>query len=254
MTAYIDNNVLISIENGDYSIDKIKSLFSDPKTRFFYSSAHVFEAEAFPGTSIQTKSAFLNNRFQTIREIFKKNYLFVDPKGNKITHIIEDPKEVYDTITLVPTGIDAMKNFMNLFSKEQKEEVRKSLGIETHRLNNYSPSEAIEHLNSKLTIWQTNLSFLEMIEQGVKNHPDGKTFGLHNRIAGVFELLDMLGYWKDKETGTSNYARLWDSSHTHFASYCDYFVSDDKRTRYKASVAYGIYNKSTKIISAEGEK
>ncbi|MBK7788559.1 MAG: hypothetical protein IPJ54_08290 [Saprospiraceae bacterium] len=66
----------------------------------------------------------------------------------------------------------------------------------------------IKHLNTKLTNWGTNQSFLEMIEYGITLHPDGKNFGLHNRIAGVFELLDMLGYWKDKETNTSNYARL----------------------------------------------
>jgi hypothetical protein len=154
----------------------------------------------------------------------------------------------------VPFGLNAIRTFTNLFSKEQKEEVRKSLGIETHKLNNYNPSEVIEHLNTRLTLWQTNLSFLEMIEQGIRNHPDGKTFGLHNRIAGVFELLDMFGYWKDKETDTSNYARLWDASHTHFASYCDYFASNDKRTRYKASVVYGIYNISTKIIPAKVDK
>ena len=30
--------------------------------------------------------------------------------------------------------------------------------------------------------------------------PNVKNFGLHNRIAGVFELLDLFGCWKDKET------------------------------------------------------
>ena len=189
-----------------------------------------------------------------MRNIFKNNYLYLDLKNHKLTHIIEDPQEVYDTITMVPFGIQAMKGFMNLFSKEQKEGVRKHLGIEIQKLNNYSPTEVIEHLNTKLTNWGTSQSFLEMIEQGIQLHPDGKNFGLHNRIAGVFELLDMFGYWKDKETETSNYARLWDADHTFLASYCDYFISDDKRTRYKANVVYNIYNKNTKIIQANSDK
>lgn len=67
----------------------------------------------------------------------------------------------------------------------------------------------------------------------------------------IFELLDLLGYWKDKETERSNQARLWDSQHAYFASYCDYFISNDKRTRYKAEVVYDIFNVDTKIISTK---
>ncbi len=254
MTVYLDNNIIVSIENGDYSIEEISALLPNSKTRLFYSSAHIFEVENFQGNSIITKPELLAKRFDTVRKIFKNNYLYLDLKGNRLTHIIEDPQEVYDTITLVPFGIQAMKGFMNLFSKEQKEDVRQRLGIEVQKLNNYTATEVIEHLNTKLNNWGTNQSFLEMIEYGIQLHPDGKKFGLHNRIAGVFELLDMFGYWKDKETNTSNYARLWDAEHTFFATYCDYFISDDKKTRYKANVVYNIYNKDTKIISSRGEK
>jgi hypothetical protein len=34
---------------------------------------------------------------------------------------------------------------------------------------------------------------------------------------------------------------FWDSNHVFHASYCDYFISDDKRTRAKAKVVYNIY-------------
>src|SRR5258705_14011706 len=102
MTAYLDNNIIVSIENGDYSFEKIKALLPDPKTRFFYSSAHIFEVENFQGNSTTTKSDLLAKRFNTVRNIFKNNYLYFDLKGNRLTHIIEDPQEVYDTIILVP--------------------------------------------------------------------------------------------------------------------------------------------------------
>jgi hypothetical protein len=64
----------------------------------------------------------------------------------------------------------------------------------------------------------------------------------------------MFGYWKDKANEKSNYARLWDSSHAFFAAFCDYFISDDKRTRNKARVVYNIYEISTKVISSKGEE
>ena len=254
MTAYLDNNIIVSIENGDYTLNEVKALLPDTKTRFFYSSAHIFELETFQGNPKITKTDLLAKRFDTVRNIFKNNYLYLDLKENRLTHILEDPQEVYNTITFVPFGIDAMKGFMNLFSKEQKEEVRQHLGIEMQKINNYTATEVIDHLNTKLTNWGTNHSFLDMIEYGIQHHPDGNNFGLHNRIAGVFELLDLFGYWRDRETDTSNYARLWDADHSFFASYCDYFISDDKRTRHKAKVVYNIYNRKTKIVSVRGDK
>ena len=185
MTAYLDNNIIVSIENGDYSFDQIKALLPETKTRFFYSSAHIFEVESFQGNSIISKEDLLSKRFDTVRTIFKNNYLYLDLKGNKLTHIIEDPQEVYDTITLVPFGIDAMKGFMNLFSKEQKEDVRQNLGIEMQKINNYSATEVIEHLNTKLTNWGTNQSFLEMIEHGIQLHPDGKKIEKRKRQGDI---------------------------------------------------------------------
>jgi len=249
MTAYLDNNIIVSIENGNYSLDDVKALLPDKKTRFFYSSAHIFEVENFQGNSKISKEELLAIRFDTLKNIFHNNYLYLNLNGNRLTHIMQSPQQVYETITFVPFGINSIKAFVNLYSKEQKEDIRQQLNIEIQRINNYSITEVIDHLNSKLINWGTQKSFIEMIEYGISFHPDGKNFGLHNRIAGVFELLDMLGYWKDKETLTSNYARLWDSYHCFFASYCDFFISDDKRTRYKSKVVYNIYNKNTKVIS-----
>jgi hypothetical protein len=252
MTAYLDNNIIVSIENSDYPIDTIMKLLPDSKTKLFYSSAHIFEAESFQGNSKITKVDFIAKRLETLRQVFKNNYLYLDLNTKSVNHIIEDPLEVYDTIAPEQFGINAIKLFMNLFTKEQKENLRQQMGIEIQKLNNYKPSEVIKHLSTKLTNLGTNLSFLELIEYAIQLHPDGKNFGLHNRIAGIFELLDMFGYWKDKETDTSNYARLWDADHTFFSSYCDCFISDDKRTRHKANVVFNIYNKDTKIISSLG--
>lgn len=67
-------------------------------------------------------------------------------------------------------------------------------------------------------------------------------------IAGIFELLDLFGYWKDKYKPKSNYARAWDSIHVFYGAHCDLFISNDKNTRMKAKVVYDIYNIKTKII------
>lgn len=254
MKIYLDNNILVSIENGDYTFDSIKSIIPTVSPIFVYSSAHLFEIENFAGNSFISKDELLQKRFKTIDEIFNGNYLYVDLKDRVVIRTVEYAQNVYETITQVPFGITAIKGFANLVTKEQKEQARQQLGVDILKLNNYSPKEVIKHLNTKLTNWQMSLSFLELIEYALQLHPDNKNFGLDNRVAGIFELLDMLGYWKDKETSTSNYARAWDASHSFFASHCDFFISDDKKTRNKAAVVYDIYRIQTQIMSSKGGK
>ena len=61
--------------------------------------------------------------------------------------------------------------------------------------------------------------------------------------------MDMLGFWQDKLTTKSTLARLYDANHANHATFCDYFVTDDVRTRNKANVLYSYYNYTTKAIS-----
>ena len=142
---------------------------------------------------------------------------------------------------------------INLVSEEQKEAFRNFLNIDMVKINNYSPEEVINHINSKSDLIG-GFTFLGLIENAIKLHPQGKEFGLNNRIGGVFELLDMIGYWKDKYNEKSNYARLWDSSHAFYSSNCNYFISNDKRTRNKSKVAFEIFGIETKILSSNGMK
>jgi hypothetical protein len=61
--------------------------------------------------------------------------------------------------------------------------------------------------------------------------------------------MDMLGFWQDKLTTGSTLARLYDANHAYHATFCDYFVTDDKRTQNKANVLYAYYKYKTKAIS-----
>src|SRR5690242_14257190 len=122
MYVYLDNNIIVSLEDGEISFESIKSLIPDATPKFFYSSAHIFEVEHFEGSHAIAKEHLLSKRFASIRSIFKNNYLYLDFKEDNLTHIMADPEDVYSTITDVPFGIHAMKTFMNLFSKRETEE------------------------------------------------------------------------------------------------------------------------------------
>jgi hypothetical protein len=252
MDIYIDNNILVSIENGDISLQDIVGLLSAKKPRFYYSSAHIFEVEHFRGNATMSAEALRLNRFNTIRTVFANNYLYINDKDRAITYIKEDPQVVYDTITLTSIGIPAMKNLVNLVSKEQKEAIRNQFGIESLLLNNLDSDAALDYIQEKMQAAGKHQQLADMIEHAVALHPDNKSFGLYNRFAAMFEMLDLFGYWRDKETDHSNYARLWDAFHSFFASYGDYFISDDKRTRYKARLTYEVYHKTTKVLSSKG--
>ncbi|MFT4680720.1 MAG: hypothetical protein ACI9YU_000550 [Flavobacteriales bacterium] len=251
MTAYLDNNIFIYIENQTLSTaDLLKNVSLDIKD-FFYSASHLQEANEMTADNDFELSARLKTRFSTISEVTRNNYLYQELATKKVHKLIERPSVVFDTINEVKSTQSAMKQMVNTLSEKQKEEFRKHLNVDSARLNNYNPKEVIEHINQKSGLLD-GYSFLGLIERAIEIHPQGKQMSLHNRVAGVFEILDMMGYWKDKFTSKSNYARLWDGSHTYFSSFCDYFISDDRNTRNKAKVAFEIYGVDTKVISSKG--
>lgn len=252
MKAYLDYNIFAAIEDGNLSIANIYEKVDSLITKFPFSAAHIQEADNIIADTEQKRNLFISKRLDTIKQITNGLYIYQEVPSNNIHWLTEEPENVLETIRQVPFAKTSMKTFANLISNEQKQTIRDTLGIETKELNNYSPTQVIQHLNTKLTSWGTQDTFLQLIEKAIALHPGNKDFGQHNSIAGVMELLDMFGYWKDRATETSNYARLWDANHIHFASYCDYLVSDDKRLRNKAKVIYDIYNIKTKIVSSNG--
>jgi len=254
MKAYLDYNIFTAIEDGDFTINKIFEKVDKHINIFPFSAAHIQEVDNIVANTDELRDNFIAKRLNTIKQITNCRYIFQEIPSNKIYWLIEEPTNVLETIRQVPFAKSSMKMFMNLISSEQKEQVRQTLGIDPRELNNYSPTQVIQHLNTKLTSWGTQDNFLQLLDKAISFHPGKKDFGRHNSIAGVTELLDMLGYWKDRVTETSNYARLWDANHIHFGSYCDYLVSDDKRLRYKAKVVYDIYGISTKIVSSNGSE
>lgn len=250
MKAYLDNNILVYIEQGHITLSQVIEQI-DPKIEsVFFSASHIQEMEEITGSTEEEKLKRINRRLKTIEEVTLNNYLYQNME-NEVFFLKETPTSVLETIREVPTG-DIMKTFLSLVTEDQKLQFREMLGINPKRINNYSSSEVITQLNTKLTNWGMNQSFMEMIEHGISFNPQSSSFGLNHRVTAIFEMLDMVGYWKDKVTKSSNYARFWDSGHAFFAAYCDYFISDDKRTRNKARVVYHQFNIGTKVLSSSG--
>jgi hypothetical protein len=250
MIAYLDNNVLVDLEDGNMTLNTLLQNVDKDITAFYYSAAHLQEAHEMSGNSFE-KQERLQRRFQTLSEITNNNYIYMEYPSNIVRKIIEKPAIVYQTINDVKGGQDQMKRMVNSVDQTKREIVRQQLNVDPMLINNYSPSEVISHLSEKRDVLG-GYSFLGLIDYAIKQQ--GGNMGMAGKVTAVFELLDLAGYWKDKYTEKSNYARLWDSNHSYYASHFDYFISNDKRTRYKANVAFHVCDSNAKAVSAKGEK
>lgn len=244
---YLDNNIFISIQekrNGFDSVVVTKLITS--LHRFFYSSAHIQEANRIIEDPDKIESNIPVQRFKIISLITENNYLYDDLDSRNIIHIKELPENVYETIHLIKQGQPLINSLLGFIDDEQKQEFRKQNTLNPEKLNNYSATEIVKVVEKVI-----KGTIPDFIEKAIGYFPENQRFGLSNRIAGVFELLDLFGFWKDQFTFKSNYARLWDANHAFFASICNYFVSDDRRTREKTKVVYQLYNIKTNIISSK---
>ncbi len=234
MKVYLDNNILISIEESELDFSILKGSFPN-NTIFYYSYAHIQELlEATKGID-----NLINTRLNTILTITNNNYLF--PYQGKIESKIEEPKRVIATIKKNPFIFEsfrhAAKNF-NIY----RTQIIQELGIDKRQLNNFSTKDAISHINHVLN---------NKLLKGFKDIIDLAGINLHQRIATIFNFLDVIGYWKDKKNLKSDLARMYDSTHVYFSTECDFFISNDKRARNKAKVAFEIYNIKTQVRSFE---
>jgi len=234
MKAYLDNNILVSIEDKSIDIEQLKNN-SKQQIDFVYSYAHIAEL-------LEAKDAdgsLKNQRINTIFEVTKNYYSY--PTGDLIEFRIEKPENVISIFKRYPGFNTLLRNSIKNF-RIDRDEIIIQLGIDKRQINNYDAKEVVSHLNSILEN-KLPIDFIQMIQRAGSM--------LHEKIYSVFNFLDVLGYWTDRKSDKSNIARANDATHVFFASRCDYFVSDDRRARNKALVAYKLFNIKTQVYSFE---
>lgn len=245
MNAYLDNNIYVYIEEGIISLNEIQEKLGINFDVIYYSSAHVQETLERKAETVELRKERIDNRLRIIQQITENNYLN-EGLDDILKKSIESPFDVLETITEVSFGQSSMKDLVNMVEEDKKQESRNLLSLDPIHLNNFDASSIITEIDKKLKLTGQDFTFDKLIDlsieqsKGVNNR--------YNRTTIAFELLDVFGFYKDKFTEKSNYARLWDSIHTYYASYCDYFITNDKNTRQKASVVYHLNNINTKIL------
>jgi hypothetical protein len=234
MRAYLDNNIFVSIEDTPIELNILTKL-SEQKVDFVYSYAHISELlEANDNTE-----ELIKKRINTIEKVTDNFYAY--PVGDSIEFKKENPKNVIEIFNRYPNFFASIRNSIKSYNPD-RERLIQLLGIDKKQINNYSTKEVVRHLNTILTK-EIPFDFIQMVNRAGT--------ALHGQIYAVFNFLDYLGYWTDKRSNKSNIARANDASHVFFATACDYFVSDDRRARNKAKVAYELFEINTQIYSFE---
>lgn len=226
MNIYIDNNILINHEENK------RLLPVGDEFNYYYSNIHIQELIEIG----ERLDQFQDKRIRTITDL-TGNKFCQNNENYKVELTVEDPRKYLFVLLKNPLCIALHNHFKSLQQRwmegKDPDTIMKYYGIDKVRIQNYTPEELVREYRG-------------FIEHFVLNSADGI---LMSAFQSFFNAMDMLGFWQDKRTERSNMARSYDASHAYFASACDYFVTDDKRTRHKANVLYYYYAMKTKAIS-----
>ena len=235
MTIYPDTNIIVSIEKGELTIDQIKQHFRADELILPYSDAHLYETDTMSAYGDFTKDQLLEQRFKVLDQLSMQWRMTTRDK--KVILIKMSSKEAYGTITDYPDPERIKQGFEENMPEIVRKIFRKVTGLEQNVINNMAYDQIIEHIDKQLT--QAGMGkFTGFIAEWEAQMKQTGTISRYDQIAMHFGLLDLMGFYKDKATDKSDFARMWDSSHADYAVETDGFLSRDKRARMKAGLTY----------------
>ena len=219
--VYLDNNAIINIEEGKIKLPAKQSII------YPFSYVHIEELLE----SGNRLAALKDNRLNILSRLSQDSYL-IHNDNRELSIIAKSPSAVFEDLN--NPFIEALKLIVKKDCEKMvyKDEIIEHFEIDRRIINNYTPEQLLAN----------HSDFIESyILSSCKNRQES--------FNSFFNAMDMLGFWQDKRTTRSTLARLYDANHAYHATFCDYFVTDDVRTRNKANVLYSYYNYTTKAIS-----
>lgn len=219
MEVYLDNNIIIDIEKRNLKLPDVYNI------DYPYSYVHIEELLESDNRLFERKGI----RLSTLASMSKNKYMYQD--NQQIYFVDKSPYEVYGLFNpLVMQIKKVIKDLSNNFNID--EELKTKLEIDKNIINNLTASEFIKKYGSIIISYVNNTSST-----------------LQEKFQSFFNILNAVGYWSDKAGKGSNLNRIYDANHAFYASACDYFVTNDKRTMMKANFLYKYYKIKTKALS-----
>ena len=232
MRVYLDNNVLVDIEYGNY---KVSDFIAKPYVENYYSDAHLNELlEAVGNPNVSQ-----DGRLKLIEEICGHNLIlsggYAQPEFLK-----KSPIEMYRLVarSLLPLINKQASNLTETFEK-----IRTELDFDSVKFNNEKPEKVLEILDKRM-LEKFHMSLLQYLMLS-------EAIGGRVLFITLLNIIDAANYWGDAKTEHSEVARMNDASHAYFASICDILVTNDKRMRRKIKAIYLFLGIQTKVLSVK---
>lgn len=232
MRVYLDNNVLVDIEQGIFIVE---DFLAQPNTKYYYSDAHLGELLEARGNSKVSQEG----RLDLISRICGQNCI--------LSGVLNDPefiqKDVREMYRIADTPLRSVINSMAAKGANIFEKVRIELDFESRQFNN-EPQEKVlgiidERMKEKLGIGL--IPYLLSSE----------AFGGKVLYYTLLNIIDTANYWGDDKTDHSEVARLYDASHAYSAIICDALVTSDRRMMAKVKAIYSFLGIKTKVLSVK---
>ena len=231
MRIYLDNNILVDIENEIYSL---KDFCSVPNAEYFYSEVHMDELmnglDAHPELKVM--------RLHTIERLCCSSYILPGVLKEEMEIFSMSPQNAFDLSMRFKFLHDHIYQFtrsMNI----NRDVFLNSLELDKREIVNISPANILNVLDERMQEhWGYGIEMYLEKQEADQNR---------TRYNTLFNLLDFVYYWRDE----SHTARLYDASHAYFAQICDFLVSNDKRMRIKSEAVYSYLGVKTKVMTAD---
>lgn len=232
MKVYMDNNVLVDIEVGKYSVEDFTGMSG---ATYYYSDAHInelLEAKGNPKVSQR-------GRLSLISQLCGCNNILTG--GFEAPEIYEkEPVEMYKLCDTPMRAfiVQQVNPGDDLFMK-----LREKLDFDSTIFNNVSLELVLEMIDERVK-QKLNIDLKTYLKAT-------DAFGGKPLYHTLFNLIDSANYWGDKKTSHSNIARLYDAAHAYFAQVCDVLVTNDKRMRAKTKAVYTFLGVKTRVLSTD---
>jgi len=206
-----------------------------------------FEPKVDDEASILFHKKFIKNLFSTIPF-----------NVNRTSHnsLSENQKKLMGELLPLdkanPTLFDLMQN-IPLFTRKifADSSLYKQLRNLIDKGVNNGAIDLSDNVDFNLALKETSVqkTFLEFITDNM-HYKDKSQIPFYEFYSCCYNMLDVFGISKDKITQKNTLDNSFnDGLHSNFAQYCDYFITDDSKTRIKSKALYKLFNIETQVIS-----
>ncbi|WP_340106133.1 hypothetical protein [Rhodohalobacter sp. 8-1] len=263
---YLDSNVIIDTYNGidDELLGLIlRSVFQGPY-------CYPFTSEQVDEIVTENDEKLSSNRLSFLSTISQNIYF--ESSMKRIGFTTSSPFQVFDTINEVSLDFDLEKNLGDILTYENELLARSEFGLSTNELNNLSPNQAIDTINSALQSYEYELndgqieppkSLDEMMDyikktmeesfsgiwETFNSDPETQLFNI--KVVSMFTMMDTLGFWPDSRSIYNKGSRYADSRHAENGKHFSMVVSRDKRFLKKTEAAYLFFDINTKTLNTD---